>query len=351
MGITRRQRLSLAGSLLLSLLFPVVLASAQGITEFAVPTPDAKPFRIVAGPDGNLWFTEQSARTGGKIGRITPDGVITEFPLPSGVSGMGITSGPDGALWFTEYPAAQICRVTTVGAVTCYDTPPTYWIGPWLMTSGPDGNLWFVEFPVNRIGRITPAGAFAEFAVPDSTDPVVNPKAAVFGITSGTDGGIWFAELTGKVGRLSTDGQVTAYVDAVDAYEIAAGVAGDLWYTENDLGFNAIGHITAAGEVGRSFPIPTPKCRPGALAVDAAGNVWFTENDGGKIGRLSPAGVIDEFAIPTPASQPIAIVVGPDGRIWFTEMGGNKIGRLDTAPSPCRRCPRDVPFRQASPPH
>src|SRR5207248_167452 len=38
------------------------------------------PGDIVAGPDGNLWFTEN----GDVIGRITPLGVITEFPAGSG---------------------------------------------------------------------------------------------------------------------------------------------------------------------------------------------------------------------------------------------------------------------------
>ena len=35
---------------------------------------------IAAGPDGNLWFTENAAN---KIGRITTAGVVTEFPIPT----------------------------------------------------------------------------------------------------------------------------------------------------------------------------------------------------------------------------------------------------------------------------
>src|SRR5215831_7630394 len=31
------------------------------VTEFDVPTPDAVPINITAGPDGNLWFTEYNA--------------------------------------------------------------------------------------------------------------------------------------------------------------------------------------------------------------------------------------------------------------------------------------------------
>jgi virginiamycin B lyase len=36
-----------------------------------------------------------------RIGRITPAGDITEFPLPRPLTrSFGITAGPDGNLWF-----------------------------------------------------------------------------------------------------------------------------------------------------------------------------------------------------------------------------------------------------------
>src|SRR5258707_787378 len=39
-----------------------------------------------------------------KIGRISPSGQITLFPLPdANCSPKGITTGPDGNLWFIEY--------------------------------------------------------------------------------------------------------------------------------------------------------------------------------------------------------------------------------------------------------
>ncbi len=44
---------------------------AQTITEFNVPTATSNPVDITAGPDGNIWFTENLA---GRIGRITPGG-------------------------------------------------------------------------------------------------------------------------------------------------------------------------------------------------------------------------------------------------------------------------------------
>ena len=60
-----------------------------------IPPYDGSPYpgtvsnAIVAGPDGNLWFTNSGA-TGGAIGMINPaTGAITEFPIPTGLSPSG----------------------------------------------------------------------------------------------------------------------------------------------------------------------------------------------------------------------------------------------------------------------
>lgn len=78
-------------------------AGAATINEFSIPTAASSPAGITPGPDGELWFTEYG---GGKIGRITTAGVVTEFPT-AGYPGQ-ITSGPDGNLWFTEYSGVRI---------------------------------------------------------------------------------------------------------------------------------------------------------------------------------------------------------------------------------------------------
>src|SRR5437867_12950755 len=93
------------------LVSPVAAQTIDPINGFAIEpfnpacTLDGGPTSIIAGRDGNLWFTE---RFGNKIGRIAPAGVITEFPLPPNPtcppngsnSTLGITTGPDGNLWF-----------------------------------------------------------------------------------------------------------------------------------------------------------------------------------------------------------------------------------------------------------
>jgi virginiamycin B lyase len=65
---------------------------------------------IAMGPDGNLWFTENADN---KIGRLSVDGELTEYPIPPADSApLGIVAGPDGDLWFTESNASQIGQIT-----------------------------------------------------------------------------------------------------------------------------------------------------------------------------------------------------------------------------------------------
>ena len=93
------------------------------------------------------------------IGRITTSGTVTNY-TGAGISAtQGITSGPDGALWFTNQS----------GSIGRIDPPrersratPTPGLGldpePEMITAGPDGALWFTNTADNTIGRITTSG-------------------------------------------------------------------------------------------------------------------------------------------------------------------------------------------------
>jgi streptogramin lyase len=148
------------------------ITTSGSITEFPLPTTNSGPLEIAAGLDGNLWFTEEiygnnQEIIGSKIGRITTSGSITEFPVPTANSGSaGITAGPDGNLWFTEeiykgtgnnqeIIGSKIGRISPSGSITEFPLPGHGGIVPAEITAGPDGNLWFTEPGSNKIGRIT----------------------------------------------------------------------------------------------------------------------------------------------------------------------------------------------------
>src|SRR5262249_19860844 len=62
---------------------------------------------IAGGPDGNVWFV------GSLLGKITPGGTISEYPLPAG-DPVGITGGPDGNVWFADEVRNSISKVVLV---------------------------------------------------------------------------------------------------------------------------------------------------------------------------------------------------------------------------------------------
>ncbi len=137
----------------------VKMSTSGKFTVFTMPTTNASTDDITKGPDGNLWFTLDGSSTA-RIGRITPSGTITLFPLPNPNDYLymsGISTGPDGNLWFTYQDfttnANAIGRMTTGGVVTLTPTLSAN-SGPTDITAGPDGNMWFTE-AIGNIGKIT----------------------------------------------------------------------------------------------------------------------------------------------------------------------------------------------------
>jgi streptogramin lyase len=297
---------------------------ASRITNFTIPSTTGVLRDITTGPDGNLWFTEGTP--GQKIGRITPTGVIAEFDVSSGPS--GIAAGPDGNLWFTEDGAGRIGRLTPAGAVTEFALPATQ-ATPGGIVAGADGNLWFAEALANKIGRITPAGVITEFAIPTATShPGGTPKDTTLptALALGSDHNVWFVETwADQIGRVTPNGVITEFaIPTVDSflYGIAAGPDGALWFTENQG--NKIGRISTAGVVSE-FPAAV-NAAVGILA-GPDGNLWFGEG-AGSIVTMSPAGSV-LVRYNSTAAIPDRFAVGSDQNLWYTQQGnGMIIGRF-----------------------
>lgn len=155
----------------------------QQVHEFVIPTGFAVsgPTSITLGPDGNLWFVEDNAR---KISRITPSGIITQFPVPSEVSAPNdITTGPDGKVWFTERTFTRglpssgfVANITVNGTINEIEVEPS----AFAITRGPDNALWVTT---NGLGRMTTNGQYHLFPI-DNLMP--------YDVTAGPDGALWF---------------------------------------------------------------------------------------------------------------------------------------------------------------
>lgn len=193
------------------------------VTEFAVPgalamtTADGAPLGrfggIAAGPDGALWFTELR----GAIGRITPQGDVTEFEqgISAGAVPQSIVAGPDGALWFTELFGGRIGRITPEGRVS--ETAVEPGSAPQGIDVGPDGALWFAARGSRALGRITIAGAVSLYV--HQSNPSWEPSA----VTAGPGSTLWFARSGGVVGLLDLTRDVYGSIEGGDGTTPAAG--------------------------------------------------------------------------------------------------------------------------------
>jgi streptogramin lyase len=280
-------------------------AGAQTVTMFPVPNASFGLTSIAAGPDGNLWYSSY-----GRIGRITTDGVATEFRLGSGTGVLNdLATGPDGNLWFTEAGVGKIGRITTDGTITEFLIPyPAHGIA-----AGPDGSLWFTGGQTGRIGRLTPAGAVTEFPLPESG------SRGAYGIVAGPDGNLWFTEM-GAVGHISTTGEIFEFPARAE-YAIAVGADGNLWYTW----ISGVGRATPAGSI-REFEV-SGYDDLGSIAAGPDGNLWFT-TDTNWIGRITPFGEFTQIPVSFAGGIPNDIVAGPDGNLWFTSNVASAVGRI-----------------------
>jgi streptogramin lyase len=259
---------------------------------------------IAAGPDGNMWFVERF----GRIGRITPAGVATEFggfPLLLG----GIAAGPYGAIWFTHFASvlprgdrskgrgrATIGRLAIDGTVTSLTPPYAPPSLPSQIVVGPDGALWYVESGSDLregadgperdsyvgIVRIGAAGEIRAFPVRSRLRPIA--------LTTGPDGALWFADFDRRVGRMTTDGRMKLYDLAAfgtTIETIARGSDGNVWFTAS---FGRVGRITPSGAV-TLFHTPSRDHSPSiGLAAGPDGNMWMTDATGGIVKIVPPSG-------------------------------------------------------------
>ena len=155
------------------------------VRETAVTTSAARPWGITAGPDGNMWFTEE---TGNNIGRLA-GGVVTEFPIPTTMSSPEeIASGPDGNVWFTEGLVGKIGRITTGGTITEFALPAVTSLEG--IAAGSDGAMYFADDGTSKIGRITTTGTISEFSLPKFGTPNI--------IVQGPDNNMWFTDIANQ---------------------------------------------------------------------------------------------------------------------------------------------------------
>src|SRR5258706_10910314 len=249
------------------------ITQSSAITEFALPSDVGGSYGIGAGPDGNIWLTTNALGQGRQdsILRVRADGTVTAFQAGTGTgqSGTGpehITAGPDGNLWFTEFWTNRIGRMTPSGALTEFPIP-TPDSAPRGIVSGPDHAVWFVEsgFKRTAIARITTSGVVTEFPIGGNSSDQLQPTE----IVAAPDGNLWFNQThpsapEGEVGRITTSGAVTIFPFPAGGRPLgmAVGVDGNVWVA--DGGGNAVVRVSPSGLM-RPFALPRRNSQPSGI--------------------------------------------------------------------------------------
>jgi virginiamycin B lyase len=246
------------------------------ITEFRIPA-GGVPTGITVGQDGAIWFAESTA---GRIGRLTCAGSFTEYPISEGGQPVGIAAGPDGNIWYTN-AAGTVGRLTPDGLLSEFAIPS----GSPLGIAGGDSHVWYTVPYANKIGKMNAGGGFIEYPVPTRNG---HPTA----IVAGGDHNYWFIEapLPGpfnpesRIGRISSFGNVLDFTTDVPRClpaAIAMGPDGNLWFT--DPPSNSIRAISPYGKLTRE---KIKADGPTGITAGPDGAIWFTEQPNG-IGRIS----------------------------------------------------------------
>ena len=328
------------------------LALAAAVTALALQAPSAhaapalagtfpstgtlsgQPGRLTAGPDGNVWFTI-SGSPDKQLGKITPDGTVTEFELTGDPGLIGLTAGPDANLWATDI--GNVIKIPPADPTTATAFTDNNILSTSEITVGPDGNLWagsnggVVKIPPGNPGGLHDTffpGLFAGTAL---------------GLTAGGDGNIWVANNTfdpntSTIVRVSTGGVVqgtpTPAGNTLQQSELAAGV-GQVVFTEPIGGGvpERVGRVDFAGNV-QFTDMPGGVGDPVGIVFGNDGAYWIANFGADAVRRMTPAGDVTSPITFAASSGPRQITKGPNDTLWVSLEQAKKIAKITGVSAP-----------------
>ena len=308
---------------MLSLGSAALAAPAGMLKQFKVPTANSQPRAITNGADGNVWFTEGTEFTNSpaKVGRVTPAGAITEFPVDCNFCILtDIDQGPGNVLYMTSNnPILVRFNVATQTQLESIDIPNSNAVAGDMAIDGDD--IWFTDFNNDSLWRYNiTAEVFTEFPVaPIQPSDVVVDSA----------GDPWFsAPFDNTVNRLDpATGTVETFPvpGGLSPRSLAIATDGQIWFTSRFTP-QGVGRLDPTTGVVTTFPTPTNP-GPQGIAASPDGRVWFTQTTKGNVASIDNSGVITETKA-VKGSETFGITVAPNGDPWFTMLSANKIGTV-----------------------
>jgi len=193
---------------------------------------NAQPRQMLLGPDGNIWFTDDSAMDN-CIGKL-----VAGVPFCYPNWGDDLAIGPNDSVWF----AAD----TKVGEITSDNTGqaaiefPIQGNNAIFIVEGPDGNMWYSEYDGDAVSAISPSGK------PILSQPITVPDPGTLGEIISADNSLWFGDSNGVIYQLNPSTHIRSpKKEVIGAYifSLAANASGShIWYLDLN---HRIGYISS----------------------------------------------------------------------------------------------------------
>jgi streptogramin lyase len=280
----------------------------------------ASPKDLTVGPEGDLWFTEGTAidseSESPSIDRLTVGGQLTRFPTPVRPNLSytlheqveQIIPGPENDLWFiaSGFGGNVLARITPAGVLSQFPAQQVLNGRHELETKGDEvpralaraanGNLWMGEyFEAGTIGLVEPGGIVRQVRVGEPGQGPVTPADPMVGTP---DGGVWFVEQRGFT-QVGPEGAVLSHVSVKEgvgrSFTGSVATTGNdvLWVTEQEAG-EVLKRVTSTGEFGELVFCSSNET-PEGMAVGPEGDLWFAARTGKDFGRLDLARLTREL--------------------------------------------------------
>jgi virginiamycin B lyase len=261
----------IAAILFFTLAFPPFLPAYAGkpvgIVEFDIPGKAGSTHEIAAGPDGNLWITQQKQA---RIVKVSTEGKLVIVPFEKNSGPHGIAFDAAGRLWITLEFNNHIAQLDPRGKVVWAKKIPGPACGPHGLAVGGDGRtIWFTCKRSAMIGRLDPdSGALRLIAMEKGSQPIY---------LIGLGNEMWFTALRGNfIGRVNPEGTIT------------------------------------------TFRIPTRNSRPITITAGRDGTLWFSQESGSAFAKLDAQGRITEYKVPTKNAELAGLTHDSEGQLWLT---------------------------------
>jgi streptogramin lyase len=269
--------------------------------------------KIVAGPDGNMWFT----LPGKKVGKITPAGIVQEFELAKIENTIGIAAGPEGRIWVVSTGKAEsFLPANPTGTEELFESAlinaePN-------IALAPEGMFWVASN--NKVAKFSPKdfnGTIKEVTLTGELAPKDIDVAGSLIVIS--DNNKVPVTETGRIVTFTAAGVQKDFAIPGGSQGLAGAPTGQIAYTAAGASPEASGLITPPAPASAFELLGDPF--GATLGADQA--FWIVQFAAGQLTRLTSTGQTSILGgLPIESARQIA--TGPGNTLWVTLIKSEK---------------------------